>query len=232
MALAEHGGVDGLDGNNLYAGHAGLQHLADAGDGASGADAGDEDVDLAVGVADDLFGCGLAVDLGVRVVLELASENRTRGVCDDLVGGLDGTGHALRGLGEHNLGPKCLEEHATLDRHRRRHRQHDAVAACGANHRERDAGVSAGCFDDRAAWRERPGSFGGVDDRDTDAVLHARSGVEVFELGKHGRLRVTSDAVEANEGSVAERRRDVRVDACQGRPFSAGRGEVGTAYVR
>ena len=35
---------------------------ADAGDGAAGADAGDEIVDLAVGVADDLLGGGLAVD--------------------------------------------------------------------------------------------------------------------------------------------------------------------------
>ena len=55
-------------------------HLAHAGDGAAGADAGDEDVDLAVGVAPDLLGGGVAVDLRVGRVLELLRHEVARSV--------------------------------------------------------------------------------------------------------------------------------------------------------
>ena len=47
----------------LHARLAALEHFAHAGDRAAGADAGDDDVDLAVGVAPDFLGRGLAVDL-------------------------------------------------------------------------------------------------------------------------------------------------------------------------
>ena len=55
----------------LQAGLARLQHLADAGDGAAGADAGDEHVDFAVRVVPDLLGRRAAVDLRVGGVVEL-----------------------------------------------------------------------------------------------------------------------------------------------------------------
>ena len=80
----------GLDGDDLHAGHALLEHLADAGDRAARADAGDEVVDLAVGVAEDLLGRGLAVDRGVRLVLELLGEHGAGGLGDDLLGLGDG----------------------------------------------------------------------------------------------------------------------------------------------
>src|SRR5205085_1846647 len=60
-----------LDGDALEARLALLDDFADAGDGAAGADAGDQDVGLAVGVAPDLLGGGAAVDLRVGRVLEL-----------------------------------------------------------------------------------------------------------------------------------------------------------------
>ena len=67
-----------LDRDDLRDGLARLQHLADAGDGAAGADAGDEIVDLAVGVVPDLLGRGAAVDLRVGRVLELLRDDRVR----------------------------------------------------------------------------------------------------------------------------------------------------------
>ena len=70
--------VDRLDGDDLDAGLAALEHLAAAGDRAAGADAADEDVDLAVGVAPDLLGGRLAVDLGVGRVLELLGHEGVR----------------------------------------------------------------------------------------------------------------------------------------------------------
>src|SRR5262249_11788383 len=57
----EDGGFGRLDGDDLHAGFAFFQVLADAADGAAGADAGDEDVDAAAGVLPDLDAGGLAV---------------------------------------------------------------------------------------------------------------------------------------------------------------------------
>src|SRR5690606_35207217 len=54
-----------LDGDHMERRLAGLQRLADAGDGAAGADSGDEDVDIATGVVPDFLGRGAAVDIRV-----------------------------------------------------------------------------------------------------------------------------------------------------------------------
>ena len=72
LRIGDSAGSTAID---LHAGLARLEHLADAGDGAAGADAGDDDVDLAVGVVPDLLGGGLAVDLGVGRVVELAGQD-------------------------------------------------------------------------------------------------------------------------------------------------------------
>src|SRR5579862_5461183 len=63
--LRDDRAVDRLDGDGLEARLALLDDLADAGDGAARADAGDENIDLAVRVVPDLFSGCLAVDLGV-----------------------------------------------------------------------------------------------------------------------------------------------------------------------
>ena len=61
-----------LDGDDLDTRLAGLEHLADSGDRATGADARDDDVDPTIGVGPDLLGRRAAVGLGVRGVGELA----------------------------------------------------------------------------------------------------------------------------------------------------------------
>src|SRR5262249_29180281 len=63
--LRDHRAGHRLDGDALEARLALLDDLADAGNGAARADAGHEDVTLAVGVAPDFLGGGLAVDLRV-----------------------------------------------------------------------------------------------------------------------------------------------------------------------
>ena len=74
----------------------GFSTCADAGDRAAGADAGDEDVDLACGVVPDLLGRGAAVDLGIGRVLELLRHDRVRRRGDDLLRLGDRALHALR----------------------------------------------------------------------------------------------------------------------------------------
>src|SRR5205823_6933345 len=60
-----------LDGDSLETRFALLDDLADAGDGAAGADAGYEDVCLAVGVGPDFLGRGAAMNVRVGRVLNL-----------------------------------------------------------------------------------------------------------------------------------------------------------------
>ena len=143
-----------LDADDLHAGLAGLEHLADAGDGAAGADAGDEDVDLAVGVGPDLLGGGRAVDLGVGLVGELAGQDGARTLGDDLVGTVDRAAHALGARRQDELRAERAQQRAALLRHGLRHGQDDVVAAGRTDERERDARVAAGRLDDRAARLE------------------------------------------------------------------------------
>ena len=121
-----------------------LEHLADAGDGAARADAGDEDVDLAVGVVPDLLGRRLAVDRGVRLVLELAwprwrrgsrrrSASRRSTASDMPLVGSVSTSSAPNAL-------SSVRRSFDIDDG---HRQDDLVAARRADHREGDAGVAA-----------------------------------------------------------------------------------------
>ena len=71
----ESTGGSGLDGDDLNLGVLLLEELAHAGHSAAGANAGDEDVDLAVGVIPDLgAGRGL-VDGGVGGVHKLAGDD-------------------------------------------------------------------------------------------------------------------------------------------------------------
>src|SRR5205085_597631 len=58
LAAVEDRGLGWLHGDDLHPGLAGLEHLPHPGDRAARADAGDEDVDLAVGVLPDLLGGG------------------------------------------------------------------------------------------------------------------------------------------------------------------------------
>ena len=92
-----------------------LEHLADAGDRAAGADAGHEDVDGAVGVVPDLLGrwCARWIS-GFAGVLELLGEDGARGLGDDLLGACDRALHALGARGEHELGAVGAQQRATL----------------------------------------------------------------------------------------------------------------------
>ena len=203
-ALRQQRRVGGLDGDDLRAGDALLQHLADTGDRAARADAGDEVVDLAVGVADDLLGRGLAVDARVRLVLELLGEDGARDLGDELLGLGDRALHSAGRIGEHELGAVRLQQQAALDRHRRRHREDDAVAAGGADHGERDAGVAARGLDDGAAGLQQARRLGGIDDRDAQSVLDARGGVVELELRQDVAFDAFGHAVEAHQRGVAE----------------------------
>ena len=94
-AAREDGGARGLDRDDAGRRVVRLEHVADARDGPAGPDAGDEDVDAAVEVVQQLGGGATAVGLGVGRVRELVGQEGVvaRG---HTTGGIDGLVHARR----------------------------------------------------------------------------------------------------------------------------------------
>jgi hypothetical protein len=116
--------------------------LPGAGDRAAGADAGDQDVDRALGIVPDFLGGGLAVDLGVGGVLELLRNDRIRQRRGQFLGLGDRALHALRAFRQHQFGAEQRQHLAALDRHRLGHGEDQLVALGCGREGERDAGIA------------------------------------------------------------------------------------------
>ena len=192
----------------LSAGLPRLQHLADAGDRAAGADAGDEDVDLAIGVVPDFLGRGPAMDLRIGGVLELLRDDRVRDLLEEFVGAARCAPRMPRAaFGQHQLGAEQLQHLAPLDRHRLRHHQDQPVAARRRDEGERDAGIARGRLDQRVDARADPAArLERVDHRDADAVLDAVDRVEELELGEEVGAALPSSPRCGRAGRAACRR--------------------------
>ena len=191
-----------------------LQDLADAGDGSAGADAGDEDVHLAVGVGPDFLGRGGAVDLRVGFVGELLGPDGVLRVGHDLLGLLHGAAHAFGARGQHDLRTERTQHDTAFRGHGLGHGQDDLVAAGGTHHGQGDAGVAGGSFDDGSAGLERAGLLRGVNNGDADTVLDAVGRVVELELDGHLGVQALGQAVEPDQRSAADKLGDVVVDPC------------------
>ena len=191
-----------------------LQDLADAGDGSAGADAGDEDVHLAVGVGPDFLGRGGAVDLRVGLVGELLGPDGVLRVGHDFLGLLHGAAHALGARGQDDFGAEGAEHHAAFGGHGLRHGQDDLVAAGSAHHGQGDAGVAGGAFNDGAAGLEGTGLFGGVDDGHADAVLDAVGRVVELKLDGDGGIQALAEPVQPDQRGAADQLRYIVIDPC------------------
>src|SRR5665647_452653 len=196
-----------LNANDLDHGVAGLEDLADAGDGATCADSGDEDVDRAVGVLPDLFCGGLAVDPWIGLIRELTGKDGPT-LGGDLLGPGYGALHPLGPWGEDELGAICPQQRLALLAHRLGHGEHDVVSTGGTHHRERDTGVATGRLHDGPARLELAGPLGSVNDRHPDAVLHGAGRVVELELRGDGRSGTRAKPVARGERSVAAYGRD------------------------
>ena len=157
-----------------------------------------------------------AVDLDVGLVLELLREHRAGGLGGDLRGAGDGALHALAAGGEHEFGPVGAQQRPALLAHGLGHGDDDAVAPCGADHRERDAGVAARALDDGAAGLQRARRLRRIDDADAESVLHAGRGVVELELREHGRGGAVGHAVQSHERRATEDLGDVVEDLGHG----------------
>ncbi len=189
LAAGQHRAFLRFDRDDAQRGLARFEDLSDAGDGAAGADAGNEVVDVAAGVVPDFLRRGAAVNFGIGEVLELLRHYRIGGRAHQLLGGRDRALHALGRRRQDDFGAEERQHLAPFDRHRFRHYELQPVTPRRRHERERDAGISRGRLDQHGVGVDVSRLLHRDHHRSPDAVLHARGGCEIFELGKNGRVR-------------------------------------------
>ena len=205
LAARQHRGGGGLDRDHQRLGPPLLQHLADTGDRASGADSGDEGVHLAAGGRPDLLGGRAAVDLGVGGVVELLRHEGAP-LIGDLAGQVDGLVHAAQRRRLVHLGAIGAQQVGALAGHPLGERQDALVAARRADHRQRDAGVAAGRLDDqRATALDLARLLGSVDHRHPDPVLDRARRVEVLQFRADLGVDALAEALQGDHRRVADR---------------------------
>jgi len=212
-ATVENGGLFRLNSDDLDLGLQLLEALTNTGDGSTGTNTSDEDVNLAVRVGPDFFSGGCAVNCGVGSVLELASQDCAGGVCDDLLGARNSTAHTLGTGGENDLSAVGTNQNATLNRHGLGHGQDDLVATSRTNECQGDTGVTRGTFNDGATGLEFARLLGGIDDGLTQAVLDGVAGVVELELCVNRGASAFGQAVDAHQRGVTGELSDVVVEA-------------------
>ena len=185
LAVKDGGGL-GFYGDDLHVGVLLLQKLTGARDGATGAYASHEDIDLAVGGTPDLGTCGGVVDSGVGSVLELLEDDAAGDAVAQGFSSSDGTFHAVLTRCETYLGAIGFHEVAALYAHGLRHCEDEVVALDGADEGEAYACVAAGRLDDGGAGLEDAVSLSILDHGQRDTVFDAAAGVEELHLSDDG----------------------------------------------
>ena len=162
-----------------------FQHLSNAGNRAPGADARDEEINLAFHVVPDFFGGGLAMNFRIGGVFELLRNDGARRRRRNLIRLGDGALHALRRRRQHEFGAEQGQHLAPLDRHGFGHHEDELIAARGGDKGQREPRVAGGRLHQNAA----PGAdlafaLQRLDHRQANAILNAGKRIEKFELGE------------------------------------------------
>jgi hypothetical protein len=105
------------------------------------------------------------------------------------------------------------QQHAALVAHGLGHDEAAAVAARRADHRQRDAGVAGGGFDDDGVGADLAGPFGRLDHRQADPVLDAVGRTVELELGEEVGARALAQAPDAHQRGITDQFSDVVRDA-------------------
>ena len=213
LALRDDRAIDRLDGHDLHVRLATLEHFAHAGDGAAGADARYKNVDLAVGVAPNLLGRGLAMDFRVGRVLELLRDEPGLVLGRQFIRLAYRARHPFGRRREDHFGAKRFEQPATFEAHALGHGHFERISARRADKRQRNARVATGRLDDHGVFLDLAVALGGVDHGPAEAVLDAPQGVAVFEFAHHRRSAALRHAAQPYQGSVPDATGDVVLDS-------------------
>ena len=188
-----------------------LQVPSGAAHGTAGAGGAHEVRDAALRLLPDLRAGGVVVDFGIDGVVVLVGEDgivvgRGDGAAfHDVVVGVVGRDGAGR---DDHLGAERAQQPRLFLGHLVGHREHAAVALHRRRDREPHPGVAARGLDDQAAGLEPPLPFGGLDHRETDAVLDRAAGVEELRLRPHRRFHARRHPVQPDQRRPADRLED------------------------
>ena len=127
---------------------------------------------------------------GVRGIHKLTRDKAIRDFLRQLFGARDGTLHALGALGQNKFRTVSFHKLTTLNTHGFRHNDDNAIPARGGHGSKSDARVSRGRLDDGGIGVKLASGFGLVQHRLGNAVLHATSGVEIFQLRQNLRRQL------------------------------------------
>ena len=217
LALALRAGVLGVDrARGIARDHADggvllLQESPGAAHRPAGAGRAHEVRDAALRLLPDLGARSAVVHLRVHGVVVLVGEDgvvvgRGDGAAfHDVVVGVVGRDGAGR---DDHLGAERAQQPRLFLGHLVGHREHAAVALHRRRDREPHPGVAARGLDDQAAGLEPPLPFGGLDHRETDAVLDRAAGVEELRLRPHRRFHARRHPVQPDQRRPADRLED------------------------
>ena len=145
--LSDDWGIRWLNGNGNQIGFAfsAFNIAGDAGQCTASPHAGDENVNLAVGIFPDFRTGGFFVNFGVCRVAELLKQQILRRIAgDNLFCFLNGAFHAFCAFGQHQVGTQRFQQFTTFDTHGFRHGQRQFVTTCRRDIGQRDTRVAAG----------------------------------------------------------------------------------------
>ena len=122
------------------------------------------------------------MDGRVRRVDELPEDDGAGSGIAKLLRPADGAFHALGAWGQHKLGPKGLEQAATLLAHGLWHGKHYVIPLRGPHPCQSDSGIAAGRLYDGCAGLQRTARLRVLNHGQGHTVFDASARVEVFEL--------------------------------------------------
>ena len=126
------------------------------------------------------------VDLGIGRIDKLLEQHiAIGGRGGDLLGPVDGTGHAEAPFGEFEFGPVGGEQFAPLQAHGLRHGQGERDPFRGGHKSQGDARVAASGLDQFLARSQQTVLFGLGDHGGADAALHRIGRIAPLDLGQY-----------------------------------------------
>ena len=127
---------------------------------------------------------GQVVGFGIVRVGELPRQKAAGEGAGQLLRLLDGTGHTIGALSEHQLGAVGLHQNPPLHAHGLRHDDNGTVAPSRRHAGKADAGIAGGRFDDDGAGLQNACRLRFFHHVFGNAVLGGAAGVEGFHLGQ------------------------------------------------
>ena len=172
----------GFNGNNFHVGIFRFQKFSDARQSSAGADARDEDINIAVRVVPNFDARRVEMRLRVCGIGELRRNERVGNFCGKFFSFGNGAPHAVFAVSQNDFRAVSFEQLATFDAHCVGHGENRTITASRRETCQTDTRVAACRFDNHAVGLEFAVAFRMFNHCFGDAIFNGAGGVEVFEL--------------------------------------------------